>query len=248
MLTTEEAAALPTRAESPLPARVRRGNPAAEAARNVLLRRLAPALKHDMVVNLQAVSMLTEMLGARLERGTASPGDMQASIAKLNRLSRDAVADCLRVASWLDVADDDAVPLHQAVADCTALLTGNLNFHGFQLSNHVGETGFEVSRSAARALLAAALMVTMDTAPQPCEIAIHAEVSAADALLLLSCVPLEHAPFHVAPQESAPLPIEWADVQALALAGAAAASRDAQRIQLRLPRAQVTSPVQMAPV
>ncbi|MBA2673133.1 hypothetical protein [Ramlibacter sp.] len=236
------------RAKSSLPARTRRGELAAEAARNVLLRRLTPALKHDMVVNLQAVSMLTEMLGARLERGTALAQDMQSSIAKLNRLARDAVGDCLRVASWLDVADDDAVPLHQAVADCAALLTGNLNFHGFQLSNHVVETGFEVSRSGARALVAASLMLLVDTAPQHCEIMIHAEVSASDALLLLSCVPLEHEPFHAAPQEGTPLPIEWADVQALALSAGAAAARDGQQIQLRLPRAQVTSPVQMAPV
>lgn len=249
MLTTRDPVATPQARTKIAPApRARRGDPAAEAARHILLRRLAPALKHDMVVHLQAVAMLTEMLGARLERGSTAADELQASIAKLNRLSRDAVADCLKVASWLDSADDDAIPLHQAMGECAALLSGNLNFHGFMLSNQVAETEFEVSRAGARGLIAACLVLLMDTVPQPCEIVVHAEVSPGDALLRFSRAPLEHEPFVAAPQDIAPAPIEWSDVQALAAAVGAAAARDDEQLQLRLPRAQVTSPVQMAPV
>src|SRR3954469_17635163 len=51
----------------------RRPRTSAEAARYGVLRRLAPALKHDMVVNLQAVAMMAEVMGAKLEKGTPSP-------------------------------------------------------------------------------------------------------------------------------------------------------------------------------
>ena len=55
-----------------------------------VLRRLAPSLKHDMVVNLQAVAMMAEMLNARIERGSVNPADLQSNISKLNRLAREA--------------------------------------------------------------------------------------------------------------------------------------------------------------
>jgi len=80
----------------------RRSRAGAEAARYGVLRRLAPALKHDMVVNLQAISMMAEVLNAKLERGSPAPAEFHASIAKLNRLAREAVANCLKVASWLE--------------------------------------------------------------------------------------------------------------------------------------------------
>src|SRR3954469_9119742 len=84
----------------------RRPRTNAEAARYSVLRRLAPALKHDMVVHLQAVAMLAEVLTARLERGTPSPADFEASIGKMNRLARDAVMTCLKVAAWISPSED----------------------------------------------------------------------------------------------------------------------------------------------
>ena len=97
-------------------------DPNADAARQALLRRLAAPLKHDMVVNLQAVAMLTETLAARLERNPQEAIDFHSALGKLNRLARDAVTSCVKVAGWIDSAQDEAVPLHQAVADCVALL------------------------------------------------------------------------------------------------------------------------------
>jgi hypothetical protein len=92
----------------------RRSRAGAEAARYGVLRRLAPALKHDMVVNLQAISMMAEVLNAKLERGSPAPAEFHASIAKLNRLARDAVANCLKVASWIEPGEDEGVRLDKA--------------------------------------------------------------------------------------------------------------------------------------
>src|SRR4051812_49615183 len=69
----------------------RRPRTNAEAARYSVLRRLAPALKHDMVVHLQAVAMMAEVLTARIEKGSPSVAELEGSISKMNRLARDAV-------------------------------------------------------------------------------------------------------------------------------------------------------------
>src|SRR5690606_16196408 len=85
----------------------------AHAARHDILRRLAPALRHDMVVPLQSLGMTMEALSARLDRGTLTDQDLNAAVSKLNRLTRQAVANCLDVASWMEPCEDDSVHLHQ---------------------------------------------------------------------------------------------------------------------------------------
>lgn len=222
-------------------------DPNADAARQALLRRLAAPLKHDMVVNLQAVAMLTETLAARLERNPQEAIDFHSALGKLNRLARDAVTSCVKVAGWIDSAQDEAVPLHQAVADCVALLAGNLNFRGFTVTAQVPDTEFEVARGGARNLLAAALLVLTDSIPAPGEVLIEADLSPDEAAVTLVCFPLEpgaDAPMAV---DMPATPLAWTQVEALAAAEHAAVARQPQEIVLRLPRARVTAPLQMAP-
>src|SRR3954453_6400035 len=132
--------------DSAVPAASRRSRAGAEAARYGVLRRLAPALKHDMVVNLQAISMMAEVLNAKLERGSPAPAEFHASIAKLNRLAREAVANCLKVASWLEPGEDEGVRLAEGVDDCLSLLASNFNFRGFLVDKEVRDSSFQVSR------------------------------------------------------------------------------------------------------
>ena len=224
----------------------RRSRAQIEAARHTVLRRLAPALKHDMVVNLQAVSMMAETLGARLERGGA-PADFQASIAKLNRLAREAVSTCLKVATWIDPGEDDTLPLGQGVQDCVALMAGGLNFRGFHLAHEVPDTEFEVARGTLRTLLAAALLTLADTAPGTGELRVSAELAAQHATVHASWSG-DASNAQRAPIDPALPRIDWADVQALAAAEGVELFRTATQITLRLPRAVPSSPLRMAPI
>jgi hypothetical protein len=222
----------------------------ADAARQAILRRLAAPLKHDMVVNLQAVAMLAETLGARLERGPMEPTATHAGVGKLNRLARDAVAACLQVASWIDSAQDESVPLAQAVKECIDLLSGHLNFRGFRLSAQVPDSDFEIGRGATRNLVAGALLVLADTGPAPGELVLQANVSPEEATLTLACLPADAGSGAGGALLFDPptTPLEWADLETLAQAESCTVSRESAGIVLRLPRARVTAPLQMAPV
>lgn len=223
----------------------------ANSARHTVLRRLAPALKHDMVVNLQAVAMMAEMLNARIERGSVAAADLQSNISKLNRLAREAVASCLKVTSWIEASGDEAIELHQGVEECVRLLAASFNFRGFALSSEVAETGFEVRRDALRCLLAASLLALADTAAAACELVVEGEVEAGEALLTVRCRPRELPPGAPIPPASDAQPrplVEWDEVRALAQAEAVALERGDGVVRMRLPRAVVTSPLQMAPV
>jgi hypothetical protein len=232
-------------------ASARRPRTNAEAARYGVLRRLGPALKHDMVVNLQAVAMMAEVLNARLERGSPSPAEFEASISKMNRLARDGVAACLKVAAWISPSEDESVRLRDGVDECVALLRSSFNFRGCTLANEVQDTDFEVSRVAVRHLVAAALLSLADGAGVPSDLVATAEVSPGFAVLTIRCTPR--------PQEDGVVPdaiasdpgyraLDWTDVQALALAEGIELFRTQDQIVMRVPRMVATTPLQIAPL
>ncbi len=218
----------------------------AEAARYGVLRRLAPALKHDMVVNLQAVAMMAEVLNARLERGQSPPADLQTNICKLNRLTRDAVTNCLKVAAWLQPVEDEGVRLKDGVDECLALLASNFNFRGVTVEKDLPESDFQVSRVALHHLLAASLIALTDAMAGSCEVRIKAEVVAGCAELSVRVAPrrdVEGLPFEPCYRQ-----LDLNDIQALAHAHSVELIRGTDRMVLRLPRAVATAPLQIAPV
>jgi hypothetical protein len=225
----------------------RRPRSGAEAARYSVLRRLAPALKHDMVVNLQAVAMMAEVLNARLERGLSNPNELQKSVSKINRLAREAVMTCLDVAAWIEPGEDEGIRLREGVEECVALLAGNFNFRGFSISNEVQDVDFEVCREALRNLLSASLISLTDAAAAPADVLVSAEVSAGYAVLTVRCQARENdpdaMPFAVTYRE-----LDWSDVQALALAESVELFRTTDQIVLRIPRAVATKPLQIVAV
>ncbi|MFC5495954.1 hypothetical protein ACFPOE_00265 [Caenimonas terrae] len=219
----------------------------AEAARYSVLRRLAPALKHDMVVNLQAVAMMAEVLTARLERGLSNPNEFQKSVTKINRLAREAVMTCLDVAAWIEPSEDEGIRLREGVDECVALLAGNFNFRGFSITTEVPDVDFEVSREALRNLLSASLITLTDAAAAPADVTVTAEVAAGFVVLTVRCEArasdADAMPFAVSYRE-----LDWSDVQALAVAESVELFRTADQIVMRIPRSVATTPLQIVPV
>jgi hypothetical protein len=200
-----------------------------------------------MVVNLQAISMMAEVLNAKLERGSPAPAEFHASIAKLNRLAREAVANCLKVASWLEPGEDEGVRLAEGVDDCLALLASNFNFRGFIVHKDVTDSTFQVSRVVLRHLLVASLITLTDAAQGPCEVHVKAEVNAGMAEVTVRISPRQDD-FEGLPFEASYRELEWQDVQALALAESVELVRGTDNITMRMPRAIATAPLQIAPV
>jgi hypothetical protein len=219
----------------------------AEAARYAVLRRLGPALKHDMVVNLQAIAMMAEVLNAKLDRGSPDPAEFHASISKVNRLAREAVANCLKVAAWLEPGEDESVRLTEGVEECLGLLASNFNFRGFQVAREIEDSSFEVSRMALRHLLIASLVTLTDGAGGPCNILVRSHSGNGVGEVEVRISPREDA-HESLPYEPSYRHLEWADVQALAAAEGIQLDEAPGLIRMRLPRAIATAPLQIAPI
>jgi hypothetical protein len=224
----------------------RRPRAGAEAARYGVLRRLGPALKHDMVVNLQAISMMAEVLNARLERGSPA-AEFQSSIAKLNRLARDAVMNCLKVAAWIEPGEDEGVRVKEGIEECLALLGTNFNFRGFTIATELPDTDFQVWRVTLRNLLVASLIALTDAAPGPSEVRVKAEILNGFAEVSVRLSPRTDK-FDALPIGPSYRQLDWSDVQALATAESVELVRGPDQIVMRLPRAVATAPLRIAPI
>ncbi len=223
---------------------------AAEAARYAVLRRIGPALRHDLIVNLQAVGMMTEVVTARLDRGLPPLADLQHHLARIQRGTREAVANSLRVATWLVPPEDDGTLVHEGVRECLALVRSGLEFRGFTVRADLAATEFAVSGAALRPLLLAAVLHLTDRARAPGELTLSAQIDAGQAMLTL----LRKPPGDVSPQDPMPgcdvpyRPVLAEDVRALARGGRAELWLEDDRITIRLQRLVPTSPLQIAPV
>ncbi|MEO7547607.1 MAG: hypothetical protein ABIT82_04240 [Ramlibacter sp.] len=220
---------------------------AAAAARYAVLRRLAPALKHDMVVHLQTVAMMAEVMNARMDKGEADTVELQGNVSRINRLARQAVQACLKVTEWIDPSADESVRLYDGVAESCDLLQSSLNFRGFTVHNAVAESDFEVSRDALRNLLPAALLGLADAAHNSCKLTLEAQLAPDSVQLSVCCA--EHVPFTSQHGTARPQPrLHWAAVQALADLESVAMKISQERVCMRFPRLVPTTPLQIAPV
>ena len=147
----------------------------AEAARYALLRRLAYAMRHHMVVHLQPIGMIIDVMERRLAAPAPDFAQVQQAMAKVNTHSRAAVQSSLDVVSWLAPEDGSLIAAGAGVQECFELLRSQLNFFGFTLRNDTGSLEAEVSRPAMRALLPAVLLALSDESAPPAELALHGE-------------------------------------------------------------------------
>ncbi|MBI5278808.1 MAG: hypothetical protein HY854_20415 [Burkholderiales bacterium] len=199
-----------------------------EAARYALLRRLALAMRHHMVVHLQPMGMITELLERRLKAAEPDLAQVQEAMSKIHELSRAAVDSCLDVVTWLAPPAEVRVPLDDAVAECVVLLRSNFSFRGFPLAHQPGGATVEVSRAAVRHVLPAVLLALTDRAPAPAEVTV---ATTADGVVTVQVQPKAGDPGF--PANHPYRLLDWQEVQTLAAADGVAVSRDASTARIR---------------
>ena len=205
-----------------------------EAARYALLRRLAFAMRHHMVVHLQPIGMITEVMERRLISAEPDLAQVHESMAKINGFSRAAVQSCLDVVTWLAPEDGAQITLDAGVQECLALLRSNFNFRGFTLKDEVGPTTTKVSRTALRSVLPACLLALTDRAGSPADVVVSiATGGSGEAALMLDLQPTDGAagfagdpPYRL---------LEWREVEALAAAEGVTLARTGDQTRLSLP-------------
>ncbi|MDB5752995.1 MAG: hypothetical protein JWP65_3416 [Ramlibacter sp.] len=206
---------------------------AAEAARYALLRRLAPSMRHHLVVNLQPIGMIYEVMERRLRSAQPDLAHLHDSAGKINGFARAALASSIEVVGWLAPDETVGTTVEEAVRECASLLATSLSFRGYALRNEATPLPRQVRRSAIRSLLTGALVYTTDHLEPSSALVITAQAAAQGAIVRIAVRPSEGDKGFAA--EAAYRKLEWADLDALAAADGVALEREGQGLAMQLP-------------
>lgn len=203
----------------------------AEAARYALLRRLAPAIRHDMAGALQPISMMAAMLDKRLQKPDPDMAALGKNASAINTLAREASNGCMSLMTWLAPKDNAVVPLAAAVADAISLVSTELSFRGFTLVNETGAVQDELPRSMVRGAFMAALLALTDSAPGPARVVLTARADGHEVVLVIAREP--DTGDILAPGTQAYRLLDWADVEAIAETESVKLSHGPDHVELR---------------
>lgn len=205
----------------------------AEAARYALLRRLAPSIRHHLVVNLQPIGMICEVMDRRLRAPEPDLASVNDSAHKINGFAKAALSSCLDVVTWLAPDQSATTPVAAGVRECVGLLATSLGFRGYAIRNEVAEVPGEVCRASLRNVLTSALIHATDQNPPPADLVLAASAETGGLRLALSLRPTGGTQGFA--NEAGYRKLDWADVQALADAESVQVQRDGQSLQMLIP-------------
>lgn len=206
-----------------------------EAARYALLRRLAFAMRHNMVVHLQPIGMITEVMERRLRAATPDLAQIHDGMSRISGFSRAAVESCLDVVTWLAPQPGVTAPLQDGVKDCLALVRSNFSFRGYALQDEVGGEPLPVDRAALRSVLPACLLALTDDVASPADIAVTATVEDGLGVVSVTVTSTQGSPGF--PGDPPYRVLAWHEVEALAAADGVGIERDGQQVRLTFQRA-----------
>lgn len=207
---------------------------ATEASRYALLRRLAPSMRHHLVVNLQPIGMVYEVMDRRLRAPEPNLAEIHASAQKINGFARAALDSCLDVVTWLAPEANVHTSVADGVRECLGLLATSLSFRGYAVRNEVPALPGKIRRSAIRTVMTAAMIHVTDENPGPADVVLTADAGSVALLLDVTLRPTDGEPgFSGEPPYRR---LGWTDVQALAVAESVEATREGrQRLRLAIP-------------
>jgi hypothetical protein len=207
----------------------------AEAARYALMRRLLPAIRHNIAGTLQPVGMMSAMLERRMKAATPDLDQLGKNAQALNTLSREAAATSLGLMTWLAPKDNDLVAVNSAVEESLGLMTTELSFRGFSIDNETAHLQMQLPRGILRSVLTASLIALTDVVEGAAKVVVTAGMADNEAQLKITLEP-GGSPELVGlggGRVQAYRSLGWDDVQALADAEGVSLSHDAHSVQLR---------------
>lgn len=202
-----------------------------ESARYVLLRRLAPTLRHDIASALQPISILSMLIEKKLQKSPLELPTLARNAAQLSLSARDAASTCMKLMSWLEPSPGDLVTVANGVEDAAKSLQTEFSLRGFCIVTQTEHIERKIPRSITCCVLTAALIAFTDALSTAGEISIAADIVDNNLLLRIYVSAL-----HALPTQS-DLPtyrkLEWDEALVLAQAELVQLTYDERSFQVK---------------
>lgn len=213
----------------------------AEATRYALLRRLAPAIRHQMAGSFQPVTMIAALIEKRAMAATPNLPTLANAAGEVRALVSAATRSNLDLMAWIAPDPATRVALGKGIADALHLVATLLSFRGFKLVNQTEALPAEVELCHVRGAFLASLLALTDAAVAPCSVLISASREDQEMVVTIAQVAVDAASAATASSEifhanwAAYRKLEWDDVAAIASADSVAMKQTETTVELRLP-------------
>ena len=158
----------------------------AEAAHYALLRRLAPALRHDMVGLFQPINMMAVLLEKHLQAAAPDLLQLGKNGGSMKTLCRDASTTCVALLGWLQPLGDERVPLNAGIEGALRLVSAELYLRGFKIVNQTAGQDMEVAQSMLRHVFLASLIALTDSAQVTADLLLTAKLDKDELVLVIA--------------------------------------------------------------
>lgn len=208
-----------------------------EAARYALLRRLAPALRHEAAAPLQPIAMAASVLERRLAAPAPELAPIRDSALRLVDYARAAAQGGLDLVGWLAPDLQTRLPLATVVEQTLSLLATPMGFEGFRLVSRIDEAlgSRPIPAAALRLVLPGCLLWLSDQAPKAGTLSLEAAAQAPAITLRWSPATDSRHEKAGSHREPAYRLLGWSEVQALALGEGLDLQREGDALLLTLP-------------
>jgi hypothetical protein len=159
--------------------------PGADAIRYAVLRKLASAIRHSLMGDLQTIQFSAELASRMIDSGAGGP-KFDECIRMLPDQARAAVASCRAMVEWLRPDDKAATTIEETLRQCLKVAGDDWTLRGIEASTDVRSGDVLVSKPVLREMLVTSLLTLADTHPGPIDIAIVAEASGGEVVVSLS--------------------------------------------------------------
>lgn len=211
-----------------------------EAANYAVLRRIAPALRHDVAGVMQPIGMLMMVLQRRIQMTDPDLAAITKNLASVSALTKEATTGCMNAMGWVVASEGAPVSLHSALNEAIKLLETEFRAAALELINSISDQQASAPQSFFRSLVMAALLAFCDqrTAGARLEVTLEAATGNVNTSqrLMLRMLPgdASRLPASTAANRQS-RSIDWQDVEALAGACNATMTRGEGWLMLSLP-------------
>lgn len=206
----------------------------AGAVRYAVLQRLAPAMRHHMVVNLQPIGMIYELMEHRVSHQRGDVHELHEGACKISRFAKAALSSCVDVMTWLERDMSAMTSVAEGVGESVALLGRPFGFMGFKLVNEVKNSDCRVPRDAIRYTLTSALLAAVDCAEVPADVLLQSKLGERDLAISVTVIECPHERIKQ-PFEESYRRLDWDDVEAVANAESVGFARHQEGATLFFP-------------
>ena len=157
----------------------------ADAIRYAVLRKLASAIRHSLMGDLQTIQFSAELAARMIDSGAGGP-KLDECIKLLPDQTRAAVNSCRAMVEWLRPDDKATTTVDETLRQCLKVAGDDWSLRGIEASVDVRSGGVLVSKPVLREMLVTSLLTLADTHPGPIDITIVAEANGDDVVLSVS--------------------------------------------------------------